>query len=99
MKLTFLILSLLTFSRISYGQKNLEDSSLKLSDFTFNSIFGRNTKDKENLYCLLATGWIRAPRSENLDSLIETWITKHRSANIIPVYSMEPIDDDNPTLK
>ncbi len=63
-------------------------NNLSLADFTFSSIFGTFKTDSTNIYCLLGTGFFRTPRSDNSDSLIVDWITKHPKGIVIPVSSL-----------
>jgi hypothetical protein len=80
-----------------YGQKQ----NLGLSDFSFTSIFGYNVKDTSKIslssssYCLLGTGFFKAPHSKNSDSIIIDWITKHPKAVLIPISAIG--DTDNKT--
>jgi len=55
-----------------------------LRDIKFESIFGY-PKDSAKVYCLLGSGFFRAPRSDNSDSLISDWMKKHPDANLILV--------------
>jgi len=73
------------------------NNTLSLANFTFSSIFGTTKADSTNTYCLLGTGFFRTPRSENSDSLITDWITKHPKAIVIPVSALVPsmTDDKN----
>lgn len=68
----------------------------KVSDFTFKSIFGTNSKEPDNVYCLLGTGFFRAPHSGNSDSLIYTWIENHPNALVVPVSSFGPVETAKP---
>jgi hypothetical protein len=70
---------------------------LTLADVTFNSIFGTAKTDSSNTYCLLGSGFFRTPRSDNSDSLIIDWITKHPKTFVIPISSIGPtmVDDKN----
>jgi hypothetical protein len=60
-----------------------------LSDLTFNSIFGFKKNDSINAYCLLGTGFFRTPRSDNSDSLVASWITKHPNAEMILISTLD----------
>ena len=59
-----------------------------LSDIQFKSIFGYITKDSSQVYCLLGTGFFRAPSSKNSDSLIQYWLTNHPNAQVITVSTL-----------
>ncbi|MBC6112955.1 hypothetical protein ACFOG5_09905 [Pedobacter fastidiosus] len=85
---TFLILFSLSTLNSCKGQKIKE--YLKISDFKFKSIFGLTSKEPQNNYCLLGSGFFRTPRSENSDSLVIDWINKHREAIVVPVSSFGP---------
>ncbi len=94
MKQIIFSLSLVAIMMSCTGQT--KSSNLSLADFTFNSIFGTIKTDSTNTYCLLGTGFFRTPRSDNYDSLIADWITKHPKAIVIPVSSLGPsMNDDN----
>ena len=76
-----------------YGQSTLKD-------FKFDTWFGYELKSKsENSYCLLGTGFFRAPSSDNTDSLISNWTRQHPNAKVIPVYAFGPIMADSPNSK
>jgi hypothetical protein len=64
-----------------HGQK----INLHLNDLKFESIFGTNSKDSFQTYCLLGTGFFRAPFSKNADSLISDWMKNHPNAEVVPV--------------
>jgi len=82
--MTYLILvSILTLS--CKGKQTTE--TLKITDFDFKSIFGMTPKEPKNSYCLLGTGFFRAPQSDNSDSLITEWIKAHPNAIVVPVSS------------
>lgn len=70
-----------------------------LSNFKFQSIFGSTDSEPENIYCLLGTGFLRSPHSENSDSLINTWIENHPKAIVVPVSSFGPLETEKPDSK
>jgi len=78
---------------------------IKLVDVKFESIFG-STKGNSDQYCLLGSGFFRAPRADNTDSLITDWIKKHSDAYLIPISSIKDkakltycwVIDNNDTL-
>lgn len=70
-----------------------------LNDFKFQSIFGTYKNSKEDSYCLLGTGFFRAPRSKNSDSLISAWMIKHPNATVIPVCATGPTMLDSPNSR
>lgn len=75
------LLGLIIYCIPSYGQ-------LTLKGFKFDSWFGYELNSKtETVYCLLGTGFFRAPRAENTDSLITAWTNQHPDASVIPVYT------------
>ena len=82
MKLFFLILTLF-FSSVQLSCAG-QSKEIKLSEIRFESIFGY-PKDKSKVFCLLGSGFFRAPSSNNIDSLIYTWINKHPNAIVLPI--------------
>lgn len=91
-KLT-IILGLITYFIPSSGQ-------LTLKEFKFDSWFGYELNRKtETVYCLLGTGFFRAPRAENTDSLISAWANQHPNAFVIPVYTSGPTMTDSKESK
>jgi hypothetical protein len=62
---------------------------IQLSDFKFESVFGTNSKDSFQTYCLLGTGFFRAPFSKNADSLISGWMKNHPNAKVIPISTLD----------
>ncbi|MGV8992984.1 MAG: hypothetical protein ACOH1O_02695 [Flavobacterium sp.] len=90
-QITTLIITLcwLTFSSCN-GQEN--KVPLKITDFEFKSIFGATKKEPKNTYCLLGTGFFRAPSSANSDSLITEWIKAHPNAIVVPVSALGQVD-------
>lgn len=88
-----IILGLITYSVTSYGQ-------LTVKEFKFDSWFGYELNSKaETVYCLLGTGFFRAARAENTDSLISAWTNQHPDAFIIPVYTSGPTRTDSKESK
>jgi len=66
-----------------------------LSDLNFDSsIFSGSKKDSLHTYCLLATGFFRAPHSKNTDSLISQWLSQHSNAKVISVATHGPTMSD-----
>ena len=82
MKQTFLIVTLF----LGIGQLNCSGQSkiINLSEVKFESIFGY-PKDSSKVFCLLGSGFFRAPSSNNVDSLIYNWIDKHPNAIVLPI--------------
>jgi hypothetical protein len=88
-----IIFGLIFYCIPSFGQ-------LTLKDFKFDSWFGYELNSKsETVYCLLGTGFFRAPSAENIDSLIYSWINQHPDAFVIPVYTSGPIMTDSKESK
>jgi len=84
-----LLFGLIILGRLNCGGQIIhQEKSLQISDFRFESIFGYQSTDSLHLYCLLGTGFFRAPSSENSDSLILNWTVKHPNALIIPVSTL-----------
>lgn len=71
----------------------------KLDDIKFKAIFGYDDKDSSNIYCLLGTGFIRTPRSDNFDSVIIDWMINHQNAYVIPVSRFGTEVSDEPFSK
>jgi len=91
-----ILFSLLTINSC-IGQETKKP--FKLSDFKFESIFGMNSKEPKNTYCILGSGFFRTPRSNNSDSLIIDWIKKHPDAMVISVSSFGPTEIKYPESK
>jgi len=84
-----IIFGLILVSISSFGQWTVKD-------FKFESWFGGELNSKtETIYCLLGTGFFRAPRADNTDSLISTWTKQHPDALVIPVYTSGPTMSDS----
>lgn len=98
MKNLFLYISVLTLTFQSCRQKQ-SISSLNISDLKFNSIFADSNKDSLHAYCLLGSGYFRAETSDDADSLINNWLSKHPNAHVIPVATHGPTLSDYPTSK
>lgn len=97
MKIKLLILALIVLLQFSF---NGQDKKVKrLNSFKFESIFGYFENDSSNIYCMLGQGFLRTPRSDNSDSLINDWINKYPDAIVIPVSSFEPAMMDEPDSK
>ncbi|KEO75473.1 hypothetical protein [Anditalea andensis] len=86
-----LFLLFINFQNCKVQESN---QSLKIADFEFTSIFGINTNDYINQYCLLGSGYFRAPRSENSDSLIIDWLNIHPRARVVPVSTVKSSDSN-----
>ena len=86
---TFVLLLILN---ICNGQ--VQQEKRPISEFEFESIFGYSLSDPYNIYSLLGTGYFRAPRSSNSDSLVAAWIESHPKAMVIPVSSQEKTGDN-----
>ncbi len=95
--LTYLLIVL--SSLILHGCDVSEKKSLKIEDFKFKSIFGTTAKEPKNIYCLLGTGYFRAPSSSNSDSLIDSWIRTHPDAIVVPVSSLGHVEIKDPETK
>ena len=65
-----------------------QSKDIKIKEIKFESIFGY-PKDSSCTYCLLGSGFFRAPRADNTDSLITQWIVKHPEAVIFPVSALK----------
>lgn len=75
-------------------------TNVSLSDLNFNnSIFAGNKNDSLHTYCLLATGYFRAPHSKNTDSLITQWLLQHPNAKVVSVATHGPTMTDYPDSK
>jgi hypothetical protein len=72
---------------------------IPLSDLHFNSIFAGSKTDTMHAYCLLGSGYFRAPTSNNADSLINDWLAKHPNAEVISVATHGPTLSDYPNSK
>ena len=68
----FLLISL------TYFGCNGQAKKLSMAQVKFESIFGY-PEDSSCVYCLLGSGFFRAPRADNTDSLINDWKHKHPS--------------------
>jgi hypothetical protein len=86
MKHTFLIATLF-LSIVQLGCSG-QSKKIKLSEVKFESIFGY-PKDSTKVFCLLGSGFFRAPRSNNVDSLIYDWINKHPDAILLPISQLK----------
>jgi hypothetical protein len=87
------IIGLIICCTPTYGQ-------LVLKNFKFDSWFGYELNNKsENTYCLLGTGFFRAPSSDSTDSLISNWTREHPNAEVIPIYTSGPVMTDSPNSK
>lgn len=79
-----ILLGLIVYCLTSYGQ-------LTVKEFAFDSWFGYELNGKtQTVHSLLGTGFFRAPRAENTDSLISAWTKEHPDAFVIPVYTSGP---------
>ena len=70
-----------------------------LSDFRFESIFGQTSREPKSTFCILGSGFFRAPRSANSDSMITEWMKYHPNAAVVPVSSFGPVDLKNKESK
>jgi len=88
-----IILGLTVYCKSTYGQTAVKG-------FKFDSWFGYELNSKsETAYCLLGTGFFRAPRTKNIDSLISAWTNQHPDALVIPVYTSGPTITDSKESK
>lgn len=58
------------------------------SDLQFDGIFAQRADDTLTVYCLLGSGFLRAPSSGAEDSLIPSWLLDHPHARVTPVTVM-----------
>jgi hypothetical protein len=93
MKYSLFTLLVLGLNLLSCG---VQTKTLFVKDLSFESIFATSTKDTQHTYCLLGTGYFRAPMAKNTDSLIQNWIKKHPTAFVIPVSTHGPTLTDHP---
>ena len=96
-QIIILITTIVTFFSCQ-GQEQ-QNKELKVTDFTFESIFGSTLSEPKSIYCLLGTGFFKTPRSTNSDSLIADWIKLHTNAIVLPVSSFGPTEKDYPESK
>ncbi|MBL7724724.1 MAG: hypothetical protein JNK27_11275 [Chitinophagaceae bacterium] len=96
--LPLVFISVFTLTYQSCKQK-YDPPSVKLNDLVFNSIFADNKKDSMHTYCLLGSGYFRAETSDDADSIINSWLSKHPNANVIPVATHGPTLSDYPNSK
>ena len=94
-KVTFILMMFLSLNSCRGQEKK---DYLKISDLKFESIFGTNSKEPSNTYCLLGTGFFRTPSSGNSDSLITQWLEIHKNAIVVPISSM-PSSTYNPNAR
>lgn len=73
---------------------------LKVRELEFKSWFGyKKNAEGNHYYCLLGRGFFTAPRADNTETLIGTWIEEHPDAVVIPVYTFGPIIEDDVNSK
>ena len=96
MKSFFFAIILIALSSCTTSTK---EEPIELKDLKFESTLGYNSLDTNSIYCLLKTGFFRAPSSKESDSLINSWITLHPKAKIISVSSFGPVMTDLPNSK
>ena len=77
------------FTLLTFFSCHRQAKRIHLSDLKFESIFGTNSKDSLQTYCLLGTGFFRAPFSKNADSLIQGWMRTHPNAEVVPVSTLD----------
>jgi hypothetical protein len=65
------------------------------SEIAFDYIAGFRGGDESREYLLLGTGFFRAPRSGDEDSLIVSWLAEHPKALATQVTEMGPWNEDN----
>lgn len=99
MKKIMTFLSLFAFLTINSCIGQETKNALKISDFKFESIFGMNSQEPKNTYCLLGSGFFRTPRSNNSDSLISDWLKRHPNAMVVSVSSFGPTEIKDPESK
>lgn len=77
------------------GQLKEPKKSIPIEEFEFESIFGIHRKDSSSLYSLLGEGYFKAPHSDNVDSIITSWIASHPNAVVMPITSYISPDEDS----
>jgi hypothetical protein len=65
-----------------------------LNELSFKSIFATSKNDSLHIYCLLGTGFLKTPHSDNSDSLITDWINKNQEALVIPISTFGPTETE-----
>jgi hypothetical protein len=73
---------------------------VKAIEVKWDSIFGVN-EDTEEMYCLVASGWMKAPRSSESDQVITNWLKLHTNATVTIVNQYRETDNStsSPTYK
>lgn len=71
-----------------YSGCTAQPKTVKLSDVRFESIFGYS-KDSSVVYCLLGSGFFRAPRADYTDSLINVWMNRHPNGVLMLVSALK----------
>lgn len=59
-------------------------SAFQARELAFRDIFAHRTGE-QTVYCLLGNGFFMAPRSSDVKSLVNAWLTSHPEAQAIPV--------------
>jgi hypothetical protein len=77
----------------------LASETAKASSITWRQHFGYRKEEPHNTYILMTQGGFRAPTSTNLESLIRSWLREHPNADLILVYTIEPMMTTIPDSK
>ena len=99
MKHLILFFILITGIAFQSCKEQSKPATIPLSYLIFSSIFAQSKKDSMHAYCLLGSGYFRAPTSSNADSIINDWLSRHPNADVIPVASHGPTLTDFPNSR
>lgn len=72
---------------------------IKASNISWEGHFGDRKEEPQNTYTLMTQGGFRAPTSDNFETLIQSWLTKHSKADAIVIFELEGMMSNNPNSK
>jgi hypothetical protein len=67
------------------------ERKLKARDIRWEEHFGELKAEPDTIYCLMGSGFFRAPTSSNFDTLVKRWLSQHPDAGVTPVSTVGPL--------
>ncbi len=77
---------------VAFNASATPTSTIAASAIEWTGFFGGLRAHPDVAYTLLGLGFLQAPTSDDIDSIVQKWIAKHPSATVIPVFDFSTED-------
>lgn len=95
LRLSFALLTLAGMHGMGYAQQPAA-KPLLARDVQWMPPFGIRKTQPDTIYCLMASGFFRAPTTADFKAKVAQWLAKHPDARVTPVWRMGSISTSDP---